>query len=66
MAERRYKSANIATQTDTFGAWVDRTNQLVFDLSEIIVTAQQNTTGGATSVMLLSLQMFIMKIHKPG
>lgn len=49
MAERRYKSANIATQTDTFGAWVDRTNQLVFDLSEIIVTAQQNTTGGATS-----------------
>ena len=49
MAERRYKSANIATQTDTFGAWVDRTNQVVFDLSEIIVTAQQNTTGGATS-----------------
>ena len=49
MAERRYKSANIVTQTDTFGAWVDRTNQVVFDLSEIIVTAQQNTTGGATS-----------------
>lgn len=49
MAERRYKSANIATQTDTFGAWVDRTNQLVYDLSEIVVTAQQNTVGGATS-----------------
>ncbi len=33
MAERKYKSANVATQTDTFGAWVDRTNQLVFDMS---------------------------------
>ena len=49
MAERKYKSANVATQTDTFGAWVDRTNQLVFDMSEIVVTAQQNTVGGATS-----------------
>ena len=49
MAERKYKSANVATQTDTFGAWVDRTNQIVFDMSEIVVTAQQNTVGGATS-----------------
>ena len=49
MAERKYKSANIATQTDTFGAWVDRTNQIVFDLSETVVTAQQNTVGGSTS-----------------
>ena len=49
MAERRYKSANVATQTDTFGAWVERTNQLVYDMSEIVVTAQQNTIGGATS-----------------
>ena len=49
MAERKYKSANVATQTDTFGAWVDRTNQIVFDMSEVVVTAQQNTVGGSTS-----------------
>jgi hypothetical protein len=49
MAEPKFRSANIAYTTDTFGAWVERTNQIVFDMSEIVVTAQQNTQGGATS-----------------
>ena len=49
MAERKYYNANIVYQTDTFGAWVDRTNQLVHDALTINLTAQQNSSGGITT-----------------
>lgn len=49
MADPKYNSANIVYQTDTFGAWVDRTNQIIFDLFTTVVTSQQNTAGGVTS-----------------
>ena len=49
MADKKYISANIAYQTDTFGAWVERTNQMVFDMSERVVTAQVNSIGAATT-----------------
>ena len=49
MAERKYYNANIVYQTDTFGAWVDLTNQLVHDALTINLTAQQNSSGGITT-----------------
>ena len=49
MAERKYYNANLVYQTDTFGAWVDRTNQLVHDALTITLTAQQNSSGGVTT-----------------
>jgi hypothetical protein len=49
MAERKYHQANIVYQTDTFGAWVERTNQLVYDQLTINLTAQQNSAGGVTT-----------------
>ena len=49
MAERKYYNANLVYQTDTFGAWVDRTNQLVHDALTITLTAQQNSSGGITT-----------------
>ena len=49
MADKKYISANIAYQTDTFGAWVERTNQMVFDMSERVVTSQVNSIGAATT-----------------
>ena len=49
MAKTAYNGANVTIVTDTFGEWIERTNQLVYDQATIVLTAadvaQPNTTN---------------------
>ena len=49
MAKSAYNGANVTIATDTFGEWIERTNQLVYDSATIVLTAadvaQPNTTN---------------------
>ena len=51
MAKSTYNGANVTIATDTFGEWIERTNQLVYDAATINMTAadvaQPNTTNHA-------------------
>tara|TARA_B100001093_G_scaffold508198_1_gene569949 strand:+ start:18846 stop:21203 length:2358 start_codon:yes stop_codon:yes gene_type:complete len=49
MSESKYIGANVATQTDTFASWIERTNQMVFDMSTVVITTFANSTGGQTT-----------------
>ena len=39
MAKSAYNGANVTIATDTFGEWIERTNQLVYDSATIVMTA---------------------------
>ena len=66
MADKKYIAANIAYQTDTFGSWVERTNQLVFDMSERVVTSQVNSIGAATTGnVVISSNVSDMALYMP-
>ena len=51
MAKTTYLGANVEISTDSFGGWINKTNQLIYDTATVIVTvndvAQPNTTNGA-------------------
>lgn len=49
MAIPAYVGANIIAATSTFGAWLDRTNQISTDLATIVVSTAANSTGGLTT-----------------
>jgi len=49
MSESKYIGANVATQTDTFASWIERTNQMVYDMSTVVITTFANSTGGQTT-----------------
>lgn len=49
MSESKYIGANVATQTDTFASWIERTNQIVYDMSTVVITTFANSTGGQTT-----------------
>ena len=49
MAYDKYRGANVAYQVDTFGAWLEITNQIINDLSLTVVTSTSNTTGSVTT-----------------
>ena len=53
MARPIYEGANVAT-TDTFSQWLNRTNQIVYDMSTTVVTVapypQPNTINGAWTI----------------
>lgn len=52
MAKNSYLGANVET-TDTFSQWLSRTNQIVYDMGTVVLTAgsvaQPNTTNGAST-----------------
>ncbi|MFA7407932.1 MAG: hypothetical protein WCY93_08985, partial [Anaerolineaceae bacterium] len=53
MAKTSYIGANVET-TDTFAQWLSRTNQMVYDMGTVVLTAASvpqpnNTNGGETS-----------------
>jgi hypothetical protein len=51
MSKSSYLGANVEVTTDSFGGWIDKTNQVRHDMGTIVVTvgdvAQPNTTNGA-------------------
>lgn len=42
--------ANVDQTADTFGQWLDKTNQIATALSTVVVTANSNTTPGNVSI----------------
>jgi mucin-19 len=51
MSKSSYLGANVEVTTDSFGGWIDKTNQVRHDMGTIVVTVgdvvQPNTTNGA-------------------
>jgi len=51
MAKTTYLGANVEITTDSFSGWINKTNQLVYDMGTVVLTAgpvaQPNTTNGA-------------------
>ncbi len=51
MAKTSYNTANVDVSVDTFGSWIDKTNQVFVDMGTTVLTAaavpQPNTTNGA-------------------
>lgn len=51
MAKQNYLGANVEAQTDSFAGWIDKTNEVRYDMGTVVVTtgavAQPNTTNGA-------------------
>ena len=51
MSKTSYLGANVEVTTDSFGGWINKTNQIVYDMATVVVTvsavAQPNTTNGA-------------------
>lgn len=51
MSKSSYLTANVAVATDSFGGWINKTNQVIYDMGTVVVTvadvAQPNTTNGA-------------------
>jgi hypothetical protein len=41
--------ANVNSTTDTFQVWLDKTNQVLDNLSTVVLTSASNTAGGSTS-----------------
>lgn len=41
--------ASINTSTDTFQSWVDKTNDIIGDMTTVVVTTENSTNGGQTS-----------------
>lgn len=41
--------ANVNSTTDTFEVWLDKTNQVLDNLSTVVLTSASNTVGGSTS-----------------
>lgn len=54
MAKTSYLGANVTTTTDTFGEWVTRTNQLVYDVGTIVVTVGAVATPNSTNHTITS------------
>jgi len=38
MAKTTYTGANVAPTTDTFSEWVDLTNRITYDMSDVVIT----------------------------
>ena len=53
MSKPSYLNANVSIATDSFGGWINKTNQIVYDMATTVVTvggvSQPNTTNGATT-----------------
>lgn len=49
MAKLSYAGANVLINADTFASWLDKTNQIIYDLSTIVVTADSSANGAATT-----------------
>ena len=54
MAKTSYLGANVATATDTFREWINRTNQLVYDAGTIVVTVGAVSTPNSTNHTITS------------
>lgn len=54
MAKTTYLGANVEVATDSFGGWINKTNQLIYDMGTVVLTAgpaaQPNTTNGTAVV----------------
>ncbi len=49
MAKSSYAGANVLINSDTFSSWITRTNEIIYDLSTIVVTTDASTNGAVTS-----------------
>lgn len=51
MAKTTYLGANVEVTTDSFGGWINKTNQVIYDMGTVVLTAglvaQPNSTNGA-------------------
>ena len=51
MSKESYLAANVEVATDSFGGWINKTNEVIHDMATVVVTvagvAQPNTTNGA-------------------
>lgn len=45
MARQFYAGANVNSSTGTFATWLERTNQIVYDMSDVVVTVADVTTA---------------------
>ena len=49
MAKAFYAGANVNSTTGTFATWLERTNQIVYDMSDVVVTVADVTSANSTN-----------------
>ena len=49
MAKTTYTGANVAPTTDTFSEWVDLTNRITYDMSDVVVTVADVSQPSGTN-----------------
>lgn len=59
MAKSAYLGANVAVATDTFREWIERTNQLVFDMSTVVLTAADVAQPNSTNYAMTSGNAYV-------
>lgn len=59
MAKSGYLGANVTISTDTFGEWIERTNQIVYDMATMVVTATDVAQPNATNYAMVSGNSYV-------
>jgi len=49
MAKTSYLGSNVSMVGSTFRNWIDRTNQMIYDMGTVVMTVAANSTGETTS-----------------
>ena len=49
MAKTTYTGANVAPTTDTFSEWVDLTNRITYDMSDVVITVADVSQPSGTN-----------------
>lgn len=49
MAKTSYLGSNVSVSGSTFRNWIDRTNQMIYDMGTVVMTVAANSTGEVTS-----------------